>query len=705
MNRTRPTRAKDAFTASQREILESIALGAPLNEVLESIIKLIEAQRSGMLCSIVLLDDQGRIRHGAGPSLPSEYMHALDGESIGPDAGSCGTAAYTRQPVIVADIATHPAWKRYRSLALRYGLRACWSTPIIAPDGVVLGTFAMYYREVKRPDDEDQQWIDAATSLAYVALASDRLRHSEAERQRMQQAVQYGDQLRSVILDSVDDAIFYVEADRDGGYRIVSVNRSFTNLFGITSNELPGRSLREIFPARTGATVFERYRQAALTGQRQAWDEVIATPSGEKQAEIKLVPLYDTAGACTNFVGTVHDITARVQAERERAQLQMKLSQAHRMRALGTLASGIAHDFNNLLAAIGGNTSLLLSEVPKGTHWRQYLTEICTATDRAADLVRQILTFGRNSLPNYQVFDPRSVLEEAVHLVRLTLPPTAHLDIDIADDTPLVKADATQFHQILVNLLTNAIRALSGMEGVIRVQFDRLLRDDDAQTSGAPGPSGEYFRLRVTDNGCGMDDATLKHIFEPFFTTRARGEGSGLGLSVVHGIVQNHGGSIHVESKPRQGTTVTVTLPATKEAIAPKATAAPLSGQGQHVMYIDDEDALVLLMNRMLTKMGYRVTGYTDPAAAILELKTHPDAYDVVITDLSMPTLLGTDVAAQIREIRDDIPIILTSGYIRAEDTEAAQRLRINHIVYKSNTVDELANALARVIGEAYTDV
>jgi PAS domain S-box-containing protein len=698
MDYSSTSRPTDAFAASQRKILEAIALGAPINEVLESIIKLVEAQRAGMLCSIILLNDQGRIRHAAGPSLPSEYMRALDGEAIGPEAGSCGTAAYTRQPVIVEDIATHPAWKHYRSLALAYGLRACWSTPIFAPDGPVLGTFAMYYREVRRPDAEDQQWIEAATSLAYVAIASNRLRQSEADRLRMHEAVQYGEHLRSVILDSVDDAIFYMEAGPSGGYRFISVNRGFTELFGVSNAEIAGRWLHEILPDNTREAVLDRYRKAAQTGERQTWDEVMQTRKGEKHGEIKLVPLFDATGTCTNFVGTVHDLTMRVQAERERAQLQLKLSHAHRMRALGTMASGIAHDFNNLLAAIGGNTNLLLSEVPEDTEWRHYLTEIHKATDRAADLVRQILTFGRNSPPDCQIFEPQSVLKEALQLLRSTLPPNVKLDTHISDDAPRIKADATQFHQILVNLLTNAVRALNGNGGVIRLELDRVIHDEQAKTSKTSLRPGEYMRLRVMDNGCGMDASTLKRIFEPFFSTRARGEGTGLGLSVVHGIVQSHAGSIDVTSTPGRGTLVSVYLPASKEEIVPLTSTTAQFGQGQRVMYIDDEDALVLLMDRTLKKMGYRVTGYADPKAALQEFTMNPDAYDVVISDLSMPTMPGTQLAAEMREIRKDIPIILTSGYIRSEDREIAQQLQINEVVYKSSTIEQLADALAGVI-------
>jgi GAF domain-containing protein len=201
----------DNFDASQRALLESIALGVPLDQVLDQIVRLIEGQATGMLCSIMLIDADGRIRHAAAPSMPAAFIAAIDGQPIGPAAGSCGTAAYTGKPVIVADIATDPLWKDYRELALPLGLRACWSTPILTPEGSVSGTFAMYYREVRRPAHREMQWIGVATHLASIAIQSDRAKRISAERRSMEEAVRIGEQLRTVILDSVDDAILYLQ--------------------------------------------------------------------------------------------------------------------------------------------------------------------------------------------------------------------------------------------------------------------------------------------------------------------------------------------------------------------------------------------------------------------------------------------------------------------------------------------------------------
>lgn len=686
-----------AFAAAQRAVLEAIALGHPLTRVLHTIVELIEAQSEGMMCSIVLIEDDGRIRHLAAPHLPSEYIRAIDGAQIGPQAGSCGTAAYTRKPVIVDDIAKHPAWANYRDLALSHGLRACWSTPIFAPDGQVLATFAIYYREIRSPTAQELEWIEVGTYLAYVALASERARLREIEHHRMEAEVQRAEELRAVILDSVDDAIYYLQVEGEGLYRFVSVNRAFTGLFGVGEAEIAGRMLHELLPDDLRDSTLEKYAKAMKTGQRQRWELPMPGRAGAKYGEVVLIPLFDAEGHCTNFVGTVHDLTARINEDKERQELQNKLHQAQRMQALGTLAGGIAHDFNNIIAAIGGNANLLLDELPQRETSRKYALEIQKASTRASELVRQILTFSSGATPDYDVFDAATVANEALHLLRATLPPKIEIRTRFAPNLPGIKADSTQFHQILINLLTNAVHAYDAA-GTVEISLDAVASTDVEKVSATQIAPGEYLRLRVTDRGCGMDLATLKRVFEPFFTTRPQGEGTGLGLSVVHGIIEAHRGAIDIVSEPGAGTSVSVYLPAVREPMTSSAGKVPVSGRGEKVMYVDDEESLVILMERALTKMGYHVSGYTDAETALGDFRQQPSKFDVVITDIAMPGITGPELAAKLRDVRSDVPIIMTSGYIRAEDRESAKRLGVSQLVYKSNTIEELADVLAKEI-------
>ncbi len=683
----------EAFVAAQCGILESIALGRPLHEMLRTIVELIEARSHGMLCSILLLDGD-RIRHVAAPNLPQEYVSAIEGERIGPDAGSCGTAAFTGKPVIVEDIATHPAWANYRQLALPHGLVACWSVPILTPEHQVLGTFAMYYRECRRPTPQEEQWVEVATRLAYVAILSERVRLNEIERHRMEVQMRHDEHLRSVILDNIDDAIFYIQVEGEGQYRLLSVNGAFDRMFPHLSERIVGHTLHEFLPPAFREQTLARAAIAIETGQRQRWE--VTTQSGPKLADVGLVPIFDPQGRCTNLIGTLHDISIRIDAENERSQMQAKLHQAQRMQALGTLAGGIAHDFNNILAAIGGNAELLLGELPVESSARQHASEIMRASTRAADLVRQILSFSRSSSPTYKLFDPKPVALEAIDLLRLTLPRNIQIEARFSQDAPSIRADPSQFHQVLINLVTNAARAYAG-EGSVTVSLDRVMSTEIAATDGAPLDPGAYLRVQVEDSGSGMDAATLKRVFDPFFTTRAPGEGTGLGLSVVHSIVENHQGSIGIESAPGKGTKVTVYLPAAE--LAPNGiasqSATKLRGNNERIMYVDDEDSLVLLMEQSLRRLGYNVRGFTDPSIALAAFAHSPQAFDVVITDLAMPGMTGRQLAAKIREISKDVPIIMTSGYIRDEDREAARQLNIAQLVYKSNTVQQLTEALA----------
>lgn len=682
------------FDAGQRTLLEAIALGTPLIQVLGQIVRLIEGQARDMLCSIVLVDPQGRIGPVVAPSIPVAFTRAIEGQQIGPTAGSCGTAAFIGKPVIVEDIATDPLWDNYRHLALPHGLRACWSTPIFAPDGTVTGTFAMYYSGVRKPAAREVEWIDAATHLASIAIQSDRSKQMAAERRSMEEAMRIGEHLRSVILDSVDDAIFYLRVLGAGNYQFVWVNPAFARLFGLPERDMAGRAIGDTSTEVNHAALLGYLGAAVRTRGRQRWEALI--PSSRKHIEVTAVPVCDAAGCCTNIVVTVHDLTARIGAERERAQLQAQLHHAQRMQALGTLAGGIAHDFNNILAAIGGNTNLLLEDLPAASALRPHVLEIQKGSHRAVDLVRQILAFSRSATPTCEVVDPRVVAIEAVALLRATLPPKVHIETRFAEDVPHVMADSTQLHQIIMNLVTNAAHALQN-GGTIEIILDGVTTEGPSVAS-ITLPAGSYLQLRVIDHGCGMDAATKKRAFDPFFTTRTPGEGAGLGLSVVHGIVESHGGAVGIESELGVGTTVRIYIPATDASVAVTETRLPQHGHGERVMYVDDEEALVFLMERALSRMGYRITSHSNPEQALADFRQRANDFDVVVTDLAMPGMSGAELAAELRKARANIPIIMTSGYIRPEDIEMAERLRINQLVYKSSTIDRLCEALTTEI-------
>jgi signal transduction histidine kinase/ActR/RegA family two-component response regulator/PAS domain-containing protein len=411
-------------------------------------------------------------------------------------------------------------------------------------------------------------------------------------------------------------------------------------------------------------------------------------------ADPKLLDMFDTIG---RQIGAFFDGKA---AEAERQRLEAQLRQAQKMEALGQLSGGIAHDFNNILTAIGANLQLALDDV--GAHHPAIpsLRDAARATDRAVDLVRQILLFARREPSERRAIDLRVIGEQSVKLLRATLPAGVDLRFSPARDVPAVAADATQMQQVIMNLGTNAWHALERGSGRIDVTVEAADLDIDAARALPGRRPGRWVRLGVRDTGVGMDAATLEHIFEPFFTTKGPDRGTGLGLAVVHGIVASHNGSIAVASRPGGGTTFEVYLPPVNQGVAPRAPdviRAP-RGAGEHVLFIDDEPMLNRSGARVLERCGYRVTAFADPRAALEQLGRQPDDFALVITDMNMPDLSGLEVARAVRARRPDLPILLLSGNLAQEVRAEAAELGIQSVLQKPWTVDDLAEAVNRLV-------
>jgi PAS domain S-box-containing protein len=674
----------EKLAAAQRSVLESLALERPLTEVLERIVALAESTFPDLVCAVLVADTFGALRYLVAPSLPdsllSQSARVRRLADPRPTVENVDSLRDAYQALVESLDSSHPD----------EGLHACWRKLLCKADRSVIGAFEVFCKQDRELRAREAECLESFMRLVHVTISNDYARRCE--------------HLRSVILDSVEDAILFLEVEGQQQFRFISVNQSFTRIFGVQQQEMVGRTLDTVLPQARHSEIFAHFAKANETGTPQHWEEVLQARTGEKHGEITIVPIFDKQGQCTNFVGAIHDVTARVLAERDRAQLHRKLHQAQRMQALGTLAGGIAHDFNNILAAIGGNARVLLDGVPQDWPLRKRIDAIDTASTRAVDLVRQILTFSRHATPSYRVFDPRVVAEEALNLLRSTLPPNVQIVTAFAADAPNIKADPTQFHQILINLITNAAYASTSCNGPIEVALDPVRSVDLPANLQGRQFHPQYLQLRVTDRGIGMDAATLKRAFEPFFTTRAPGEGTGLGLSVVHGIVESHDGLIDLTSSRANGTEVRVYLPAVEISEEERSIPTVEGGQGERVMYVDDEEGLVELMGLALTKLGYRFVGFCNPVAALNAFAANPDEVDVVITDIAMPQMSGTQLAKKLRAIRGELPIIMTSGYIRAEDRRVAEQLCIDQLIYKSNTIDELAAAIAVEIKRLHTE-
>ena len=441
----------------------------------------------------------------------------------------------------------------------------------------------------------------------------------------------------------------------------------------------------EMLPPESAVIV----RDCLASGQSQQRLEV---PYGKRVVSWSFHPI-PARGVVHCYAG---DVT-------ERRQLEAQLRQAQKMEAIGTLAGGIAHDFNNILGAIIGNAELASMDVSPGHPIAENLVEIRNASARAKDLVRQILSFSRQEAEVRSVMNLRSAIEEDMRLLRATLPTSVELGFQHAPDVPVVLADPTKFHQVLMNLCTNAWHAMEGQPGRISLVLDRVLVDADMARAHADLSSGLYARLVVKDDGKGMDAAMLERIFDPFFTTKETGKGTGLGLSVVHGIMKNHQGAILVASQPGQGTTFEVYFPA-----APAQQHAPESavsthtptprGEGQRVLCLDDELSMLTVTTRILEREGYRAAGFTGVAGALAALRAEPLAYDLMITDYHMPGTSGLQVVREARKLRSDLPVILTSGFITDNLREEAGAAGVGHILGKPFQVDDLTQAIRRLV-------
>ncbi len=297
------------------------------------------------------------------------------------------------------------------------------------------------------------------------------------------------------------------------------------------------------------------------------------------------------------------------------------------------------------------------------------------------------------------------MVEEALGLLRATLPAGVEITTTFAADTPAVLADSTHLHQVLINLCTNAWQAMDGHSGRIDIRLDGVTLDAGTAEANVDLQPDRFARLSVTDTGAGMNAATLERIFDPFFTTKTAGQGTGLGLSVVHGIVEAHGGAITVTSELAKGSTFTLYFPAAEapeqSAASQDAAAKPLpAAGGQHVLYLDDEEPLVFLVTRMLERLGYRVSGYTEVEEALAVVRADPGQFDLVVTDMNMPRMSGLDVAREIARLRSDLPVVLASGYLTDELRAAAPAAGVRKLICKPNTAEELCEAVWRLAGE-----
>src|ERR1043165_435348 len=432
-----PRRRAEALRDCEVRVLQMVATGSPLHKTLAELARLFEAQAEGMLASILLIEDGTRVRHAAAPSLSKRWIRQVDGEPIGPDRGSCGTAAYLKQPVIVTDIGRDPRWVRYRDAALRAGLRACWSVPILGAGNQVLGTFALYYTEPRKPTKPLLHLATEASHLAAVAI----------QRHRDEAAIRENQHHLSMLYDHVEDVLFQLRVDPEG-YRFVAVNPAFLAATGLQPPEVIGRLVQEVIPEPSRSLVLAKYAEAIRTNHTVRWEETTRYPTGIRQGDVAITPVTDAEGHLKYLIGSVRDVT-------EQRRMLEELRQLQKLEAIGRMSGAVAPDFNNTLRAILAVGNPLLQEI-QDPDQRSQLEELIESGERGADLTRQFLAFGRQQVLEPLVLDLSSLIRRLEPMLRRLLRKEITLRTSLNPALRRVRADPTQIEQVVVNLVVNA---------------------------------------------------------------------------------------------------------------------------------------------------------------------------------------------------------------------------------------------------------
>jgi signal transduction histidine kinase/ActR/RegA family two-component response regulator len=396
------------------------------------------------------------------------------------------------------------------------------------------------------------------------------------------------------------------------------------------------------------------------------------------------------------------EIEIRQKFERERAELEKQLFQLQKMETIGTLAGGIAHDFNNILTPILGYTEMALEELPEESNLRFDIEQIINADHRGKDLVQQVLTFSREVDFENKPIQLQPIVAEALNLIKASFPPGVVIKQQFDQKIGTVLADPTHIHQIVMNLCTNANHAMMKSGGILEVKLDAVKIDQRYAEKIPNLKKGEYIRLTISDTGHGMDIKTKERIFEPFFTRKEVGSGSGLGLSVVHGIINNYGGAIVVDSTPGKGTTFMIYLPKYGADFleSDKSEKKPLKGD-EYILFVDDEPEITFMGKKMLENLGYKVSISSNSISALEEFKKDPDKYSLLVIDQSMPNISGTELAIRMKEIKPELRIIIITGYADNLSEEVLSRSGISEVILKPMILDDFSKVIRRVLDKS----
>ena len=559
-------------------------------------------------------------------------------------------------------------------------------TPLFNSKGAIVGNLAIM-------DQKPLSLNAPAQSLLQVFAAR---AGAELERKRAQEALQESQERYRALYDEAPLMYFTVDVH----LRILSVNKFGANMLGYINEELVGQAVLTVVDPED-QEIFSREMEACFTSMKQASQKVFrkikkdGTRLWVRETSRSIVgPNQEQM-----LLLSCEDITDQKRVEEALEQSERQLRHTQKMEAIGTLAGGIAHDFNNILGAILGYSELALTQAKKEPRLISYLEEVLTAGHRAKELVKQILAFSRRSDQEREAVDLNVMVQEALRMLRATLPTTIEIRSTLAMDSAVVFADPTQIHQVIMNVCANAEHAMRKQGGVLSLTVISIEVTEHSTKQFSELKLGTYLQLTIQDSGQGVSDQVLERIFEPFFTTKSSSEGTGLGLAVVHGIIVGHGGHIAVSSVVGQGTTFTILLPRLDVVLPAQIANAMEWPQGRGtVLFVDDEEVLARWGEQVLTHLGYTVVTKTNPHDAVELFNKQPDQFDVVVTDQTMPTMSGEVFARELLSIREDIPIVLCTGFSHTMSAEKANKIGLKGFLMKPVNGEALAKTLQKVM-------
>ena len=541
---------------------------------------------------------------------------------------------------------------------------------------------------------EGKMWAEDTYSLLKIV---GQVFANALENKKTRQALQESEERLRTVYETFPDPVTIIQAE-DG--RCVDINSAFTRLTGWTTEDVIGKTAADL-----NVWYNPQEREKLTTAiARDGKIENLETKFRLKDGSIitalmsaVLIRLKDKPHILT----ITRDISDLKSAQKERKQLRTQLIQAQKMEAIGTLAGGIAHDFNNILGAIIGYAEMALYDTKKDSMEHYNIDQVLKAGHRAKDLVKQILAFSRKSEQDKKIISLTPVIEEALKLLRASLPTTIEIRQNIEPGLNAIFADPTQMHQVIMNLCTNSAHAMGERGGILNVELHNVDLDPQKAVQYPELNSGPYVRLSIIDTGHGMDSATMDRIFDPYFTTKEQDKGTGMGLAVVHGIIKGHGGGIRVQSKHGKGTRFDILFPVIgKQMESETEELKALPTGNEHILFIDDEETLIDLGESMLKKLGYRVETRTRPNEALEIFGAAPDRFDLVISDMTMPGMTGDILAAELMKIRSDIPVIICTGYSERIDEQKAGDLGIKGFIMKPFTIRGLSKTVRAVLDQ-----